>query len=224
MDKNNFFNLYGTDLRQKNNMTDGFNLQMTPQMRRMFSGAEQSINPLEMEASPALLYKCIGPKELKTRPITKEEYSRLSSSQTHISRRLQYGQLAVILALAVVLFICIFKNLGEFSVKETSLILLFIAGLLFFFGLKIKNAVDSVIKPGELIAEGTAIFFSVETTNRGNKNSTNRYLVSAAFHDQKSFMKKIICCKDDFSKMSLDSKVYVKVKGSKAMAFAAEQN
>lgn len=220
MDTRFLSKLVGAEEKEKNHLDNDLKLWLTPQMKRMFANPPECINPFDTSSVGAVTYKKIQPKEIITRQITQEEYNKMPDDSKKSASHINYGLIAVLGILTVVLLICLFKNLSVLSGSEKFIMaftcLVFTGGIIW----SVRTSADSTIRPDSLIAEGTTIFFTSKRTT--GDNSVIKYFVSVALHDQQSYVSQISCSKRDYYKMKLDSKVYILVKGNNITAHPAE--
>lgn len=78
----------------------------------MFVGYPEYIEPLRWDFDSTIAYKEVYDNEIRTRPITQEEFESLDPSQKKLSKRLDYVGLAICAILDVVLIILFIKNLS----------------------------------------------------------------------------------------------------------------
>ena len=202
---------------RKNNLDADSRVHLPEHMKKMFMGYPEYIEPLRWDFDSTIAYKEVYDNEIRTRPITQEEFESLDPSQKKLSKRLDYVGLAICAILDVVLIILFIKNLsildkkGYFSYGILFLVFIFIAFLV------VHDTKKSIIKPDSQIAEGNAVLL-----DKSDYNDSVIYSVMVAFHDQESYITCIRCCERDYNMMSVGSKVYVKVEGSSAIAYAVK--
>ncbi len=86
-------------------------------------------------------------------------------------------------------------------------ITLFLVNIMEFFG--VISANNKLISTDSQIAEGNVVLFSC--------NNDSHCMI--AFHNQEAYIQRVRCSFSDYDRMSVGSKVYVKVKGSSASLF-----
>ena len=202
---------------RKNNLDADSRVHLPEHMKKMFMGYPEYIEPLRLDFESTITYRKVDKKEIQTRPITHEEYERLDPTQKLSPKKIKYPSLIICAMFDIIVIIALIINFAALP-KECwpmMVIILLVINLIEFIG--ISESKDRLIKPDSQIAEGNAVLLDISS----NSNS-KQYNVMVAFHDQESYVRSIRCSYRDYNMMSVGSKVYVKVKGSSAIAYAVK--
>lgn len=206
------------EYRRKNQLDENSRVYLAPHMQKMFVNSPEFIEPLRLDFESTIAYKKIEKNEIQTRLITQEEFDALDPSQKKVSKNLSYIALGIC-ATACIMTIAAISSINSSAIPKEAWVcigLILIGFTLAGFRV-VLNARNAVLKLDSQIAEGNAVLF-----DRYHNGNTIKFYVMVAFNDQQTYVRSIRCSGREYNKMSIGSKVYVKIKGSSAIAYAAK--
>jgi len=179
-------------------------MEATPEMLEMLGISMEDIESGESDGKPKLQYEEVSISEIDTRTITDEEYDVLpSTSKSGLSILLRPKLFFIVAVMAVIVYF-VFK----FTTPEVGYIPYIVLGaMVIFVTLGVIITTKRGVSANSEVASGTVMFMN--TYRSANDSSDMRYHITVAFPDQKKFVKNLKCDFYTYSRVKMNSKVYV---------------